>query len=104
MAEKPICMLVVEDNPADALLVRKALSEAGPHSFRMEHTTRLDAAAKRLAEKGVDVILLDLSLPDEQGLETLRRVQAAAPSLPIVVLTGMDDEAIALEAVRSGAQ
>src|SRR6266496_5070628 len=104
MSESPMRVLVVEDNPADVLLVQKALTEGGAHRFRMEHVTRLDSALKCVTQCEFDVVLVDLSLPDEQGLETVRRVHAAASPVAIVVLTGTSDERIGLEALRCGAQ
>ena len=97
--------LLVEDNPADAAFLREAVKEAGAHSFvELVHAGQLASALSLIAEQKFDLILLDLHLPDEQGLPTLLRVQAAAPSVPIIVLTGMDDEALATRAVREGAQ
>jgi two-component system, cell cycle sensor histidine kinase and response regulator CckA len=98
--------LVVEDNPADAAFITDAVNEAGANSFvELVHTGRLKSALRLIAEEKFDLILLDLHLPDGRGgLETLLQVQAASPSLPIIVLTGMDDEALATRAVREGAQ
>ncbi len=97
-------VLLVEDNPADARYLREEITEVGAGSVRLTHVTRLEDAIRRLDSEEFDVVLLDLSLPDEQGLETLVRAHASAPSVPIVVLTGMDDEALAVKAVREGAQ
>src|SRR4029077_2552358 len=72
--------------------------------LKLEHVDRLDAALARLSCEHFDVVLLDLSLPDEQGLNTLLRTHAHAPKVPIVILTGLDDEAMAVKAVRAGAQ
>jgi len=99
-------VLVVEDDQGDAGLVRFALrAESGAeYSFKVEQVVRLQDALQSLKEKPFDLVLLDLSLPDAQGLDTLARVRAAAPDLPIVIMTGLNDESMAVEAVRRGAQ
>src|ERR1700681_3138927 len=99
-----ISALLVEDNPGDARLFLELVRETGAEHLKLEHVDRLDAALARLSNDTFDVILLDLSLPDEQGLATLTRTHAHAPNVPIVVLTGLDDEALAVKAVRAGAQ
>jgi ribosomal protein L31 len=104
MNPSPIRLLVVEDNPADALLLKHALSEAGAASFHVTQVEQMADAERCLAGGDFDAILLDLSLPDSRGVETVRRANVMAPQLPIVVMTGLDDEATALEAVRTGAQ
>jgi len=97
-------ILVVEDNPGDALLLRKMLDRDGSHKFALTHVERMSDAEKYLAENDFDIILLDLGLPDAQGLEALRRAHAAAPHVPLVVLTGLDDESLAAQALQEGAQ
>jgi signal transduction histidine kinase len=99
-------VLLVEDNQGDAGLVRFALraESTGEYSFSAAHVLRLDDALESLKEKPFDLVLLDLSLPDAQGLETLARIRQAAPDLPIVIITGVNDESVAVEAVRGGAQ
>src|SRR6266404_5029818 len=98
-------VLLIEDNPGDALLLREALIDlGGALVLDLVHVGRLDDGLRRLRQEEFDAILLDLSLPDAHGLDTVARMQAAAPRLPIVVLTGLDDDAAALEAVRAGAQ
>jgi signal transduction histidine kinase len=99
-------VLLVEDNQGDAGLVRFALraESSGDYSFSAAHVLRLDEALKLLNEKSFDLVLLDLSLPDGQGLDTLTRIRQAAPELPIVIITGLNDESMAVEAVRRGAQ
>jgi two-component system, sensor histidine kinase and response regulator len=96
-------VLLIEDNPDDACLLREALDEA-KEQIQLVHVGQLEDAAKLLGQESFQIILLDLSLPDSQGIETLVRVQGQAPSAPIVVLTGLDDDNIALQAVRAGAQ
>ncbi len=104
MREKQINVLLVEDSPTDALLLREALAGATLVQFRMAHVDRLEEALKRMQEQQFDVILLDLGLPDSQGLDTFSKVHDHAPGVPIVVLTGLDDETLALKAVQEGAQ
>lgn len=100
----PIRILLVEDNPGDALLIREMLRDAGTDRFTLTHVVRLDEAVHSLATAPFDVILLDLSLPDGHGLETLSRCKAHAAGIAIVVLTGLNDESLALRAVQEGAQ
>ncbi len=88
-------ILLVEDNPGDAKLIRWMLADE-PHEWR--EAARLSDA---LAQGDVDVVLLDLSLPDSQGLDTFRRVAQIHSELPILVLTGLDDRETAMAAVRS---
>ncbi|NQT86052.1 hybrid sensor histidine kinase/response regulator [bacterium] len=104
MAAPPITILLIEDNPPDARLIEIMLGKAKGATFEMERVDRLSAGLARLADGGIQVILLDLGLPDSQGLDTFRCVRELAPAVPIVVLTGLDDEEVGLEAVRNGAQ
>ena len=95
-------VLHVEDSPTDALLTREELDRY--QQFRLTHVDRLEAALRVLASEHITVVLLDLGLPDSQGLETLRRIQRAAPNVPVVVMTGNTDEDLAVQAVQEGAQ
>ena len=104
MSLDQIRVLLVEDNPGDARLLREAVKDAAGLSISLTHEETLARALKRLDDEAFDVIMLDLSLPDADGLETLERTHAHTPNLPIVVLTGLDDEALAIRAVREGAQ
>jgi signal transduction histidine kinase len=99
-----IRILLVEDNPGDARLIRETLRDAGSLHFDLRHADRLAAALPILAARAADVVLLDLSLPDAHGLETVTRVLETAPEVAIVVLTGLDDETVAIRAVKAGAQ
>jgi PAS domain S-box-containing protein len=99
-----IRVLLVEDNPGDARLFTELVRDAGAVQWKLVHLDRLSSALNRLRREPFDVMLLDLSLPDADGLETLIRAHAEAPKIPIVVLTGHDDEALAVRAVRAGAQ
>ena len=97
--------LLVEDNPLDARLIQIMLQEAGGGLFELERTERLSSGLQILAKGKIDIVLLDLSLPDSSGgLATFRKVHAQAPHMPIIVMTGLDDETIAVNAVQQGAQ
>ncbi|HEX4632636.1 MAG TPA: PAS domain S-box protein, partial [Gemmatimonadales bacterium] len=100
----PIKVLLVEDNPGDARLITEMLREADATVFDLEQVDRLAPALERLSGLAVDVVLLDLGLPDSVGLETFRRAYRGARSQPIIVISGLDDEEFALQAVRDGAQ
>ncbi len=104
MTEKCIKVLLIEDNPGDARLIREILQEETSPRFDLEDAERLDDGLRRLAKGGIDVVLLDLSLPDSQGIDTLHRAHAGAPGVPIVVLTGLADHAVAAEALKAGGQ
>src|ERR1700675_4233456 len=93
--EKTLRVLVVEDNAADARLLREMFSNERQGSFEMTHLSRMSEAVTHLANNEVDIVLLDLGLPDAHGLESVRRAHTAAPNVPLIVLTGMDDEALA---------
>ena len=97
-------ILLVEDNQGDARLIREMLGEGEAEQFDLLHVESLAAASKCLNEMSVDVVLLDLSLPDSHGLDTFNKIHTQVPASPIVVLSGFADEAFALEAVRQGAQ
>jgi signal transduction histidine kinase len=103
-------VLLVEDNPADVDLIREALEDgaldpvSAGTALRLEQVDRLATALQRLAAGEFDIALLDLSLPDSQGFQTFVRLVRTAPGIPIVVLSGLDDEAMAIRAVREGAQ
>jgi len=99
-----IRVLLVEDNPGDVRLFTELVRSTGAKSFIVEHVSTLRAGLEKLSTEQFDIMLLDLSLPDEQGLSTLTRAHAHAPNVPIVVLTGRGDEALAIQAVRAGAQ
>jgi signal transduction histidine kinase len=97
-------ILLVEDNPGDARLLKLMLKESGSLSLEVIQADRLSAALKYVAETPIDVVVLDLSLPDSQGVETLVRMHSAANALPIIVLTSIEDEALGLALVQAGAQ
>jgi signal transduction histidine kinase len=104
MKEKALQVLVVEDNAGDVRLLREMFNGEKPGSFELTHLLRMSEAETHLAKGGVDITLLDMGLPDGHGLETVRRARAAAPNVPLIILTGLDDEALAAAAMTQGAQ
>lgn len=104
MNSRPIHVLLIEDNPGDIRLVRELLGETRYGQFPLTQVGRLDAGIRCLNEATIDVILLDLSLPDSQGVETLIRMHAAARGIPIVLMTGLEDEELGLHLIQAGAQ
>ena len=104
MAKDPTTILLIEDNPGDARLIHEMLVATDDVSFKLVVADRLSTGHRTLAENHFDVILLDLSLPDSHGLSTLDKTQAVARNTPIVVLTGLNDDALGVEAVARGAQ
>ena len=100
----PIRVLLVEDNPGDARLILEMLREVQGETFELLQVNRLELALEQLSAAGVDVVLLDLGLPDSQGLATFERTLRGTTTEPIIVISGLDDEQVALEAVRAGAQ
>src|ERR1700688_969987 len=104
MKETALHVLLVEDNAGDARLLREMFSTEKPGSFELTHLLRMSEAMIHLAKGGVDVVLLDMGLPDAHGLDTVRQAHAAAPSVPLIVLTGFDDEVLARESKKEGAQ
>ena len=97
--------LLIEDNPGDARLIRETLKDAGASaSVQVVHADRLAAGLDLLAVQEVDVVLLDLSLPDSTGLDTFTRVHTAVPGMAVVVLSGLNDASVAVRAVQEGAQ
>lgn len=103
MVQRKRRVLIVEDNAMDSSLLATMLRR-GDSGFDITHATRLDKAMQDLAERSFSVIISDLTLPDSQGLATFTRLEAAAGKLPIIVISSTDDEAMALAAVREGAQ
>ena len=103
-------MLLVEDSATDAELVQQMLSEGrgamevGRGVYEVRWVDRLDAARRELAAGRFDVVLLDMRLPDAVGIDALAEIQSAAPDKPVVVLTGFDDDGLALRAIQRGAQ
>jgi signal transduction histidine kinase len=95
---------LVEDNPGDARLIQEMLREPPITQFRLTLSTRVDQLLESLDRDPIEVLLLDLGLPDSQGMDTFHRINDRAPGLPIVIFSGADDEQLASEAVSCGAQ
>ena len=104
MVGKPIHVLLVEDSPEDVQVIQAVLSDGDGADFQVSYADWLSAGLKMLAQGGIDVVLLDLGLPDSQGLETLVKVRQQAPGVAIVVLTASDDERLVSQALQQGAQ
>jgi len=101
---KPINILLIEDNPGDARLINEYLSDSRHLNFNLTVAERLSKGIEYIEQELIDIILLDLKLPDSEGLATFTKISEVAPSIPIIVLTGLDDETTAVSAVKMGAQ
>ncbi len=99
-----IRVLLVEDNQADAHLIQLMLADAAGELFEVEHVERLQEAMERITRDGFRIVLSDLSLPDSQGLDTFEQLHAHASHVPIIVLSGLNDTTVAVQAVHEGAQ
>ena len=97
-------ILLVEDNPADALLLREMFADLPAVKVEVTHAVRLAEALEHLRTREFHVVFLDLSLPDSQGLATFKRLRQGGRGLPMIVLTGLDDESTAVMALEQGAQ
>ena len=104
MELRTIRVLLIEDNPGDVRLIQEMLAEVRDAQFDLACVRRLSAGLERLAAGGIDVVLLDLGLPDSLGFSTFTRVHVQAPKVPILLLTGLEDEALGVKAIREGAQ
>jgi two-component system, sensor histidine kinase and response regulator len=104
MSERRLRVLLVEDNPGDARLIQEALAERSDEPFDLETVDTLQTGLQRLNVGGFDAMLLDLALPDSFGMETFVRAKAQALGVAIIVLTGLDDDSLALKLVQGGAQ
>ncbi len=104
MHTKPIKILMIEDMIEDAVIIKEMLKDNSKSSFDLNHVNRLKTGFERLFQESFDVLLLDLNLPDSWGFDTFIRTYDQAQELPIVILSGFDDEEIAVRAVSEGAQ
>ncbi len=104
MDAPPTKILLIEDNPADARLVRELLADVGESLYDLVDVGLLADGIRHLRDNRCDIVLLDLSLPDGTGVEMFARLQDAVPEVPIVLLTGLDDDQVGLDAMRAGAQ
>lgn len=103
MAMEKLKVLVIEDNPADFRLLKEALKPHVKDTFDLFNESSLEGGLKRISIDQVDLVLLDLFLPESSGLETLARVREAAPQTPVIVLSGVYTEWLALHALSLGA-
>src|ERR1041385_8081978 len=104
MSTKTLKVLLIEDNPGDVRLIKEMFAEAKHAVFEVDSVSRLTDGLARVIESRFDVILLDLSLPDSTGLNTFVTLHGAAEELPVVILSGLNDETTAIECVNAGAQ
>ena len=100
----PLNVLLVEDNPTDVLLVKDALADVTGIEFYIAVANRLQQALQQLADEKFDVVILDLGLPDSNGIATFEQLQMESPEMPVLVLTALSDESLATLAVQRGAQ
>lgn len=101
---QPIKILLIEDSKEDTIIIKEMLKETSKNPFQLTDAARLKTGFERLFQESFDVILLDLNLPDSWGFDTFIRTYDQTPELPIVILSGFNDEDVALRAVREGAQ
>jgi DNA-binding NtrC family response regulator len=104
MAVKPITVLLIEDSADDAMLIQRFLAGAMTVPYALVHADGLSRGMECLEGGGIDVVLLDLGLPDGHGISTFAILHKHSPDVPVIVLTGHDDEELAIEAVQKGAQ
>ena len=104
MSDQPIAVLLIEDDDADARLFQAMLAQEADPAFAVEHVRTLRDGLERLARGRIEGVLLDLSLPDSKELNTFEQLHRYVATTPIVILTGIDDKALALDAMRKGAQ
>jgi sigma-B regulation protein RsbU (phosphoserine phosphatase) len=104
METKSVRLLLIEDNPDDVYFLRAMLKDVAGTKFEIYPVENLTSGLKLLGEGGIDIVLLDLSLPDSSGLDTFRKIKACARDIPIIILSGSDDETLAVTAVHAGAE
>jgi PleD family two-component response regulator len=97
-------ILLIEDNRGDARLLEETLADVPGVSFKLIWAVRLEHGLRYLQNEEISLVLLDLGLPDSEGFETFKKIHGSVPDVPIIVMTGLNDEKLALEAVREGAQ
>ncbi|MET0514478.1 MAG: PAS domain S-box protein, partial [Nitrospiraceae bacterium] len=104
MSDAPLHILLIEDDPEDARMLRELLSDVDPGGFTLTHVDQLAHGISRLKESGIDIVLLDMSLPDSQGLDSLLHLSKSAMGIPIIALTRSKDETLGLQVIQHGAQ
>gem|GEM_PF-2750882 len=102
--DAPLTIMLIEDNPLDAELFSEFLADTGARDFQVIHVPRMSQALDRLEQGDVDIIFLDFILPDSDGLNGLAKLRRCAPKVPVIMLTGLDDDEVGLKAVTAGAQ
>lgn len=104
MAERPLMILLIEDDPEDAHLVKRNLAKAEGVPCEVVHVECLKDGMERIAKGGIDLALVDLSLPDSRGVDSFKEIHQAFPEIPVIVLSGMNDRETAVQLVQQGAQ
>lgn len=104
MGKQKLRILLIEDNPGDAVTIREMLKESDDMSYDISYSNRLDDGLKILIKDNFDLILLDLCLPDSEGMDTFNIMKYNAPDIPIIVLTGLKEDIFAVSAVGRGAE
>ncbi|MEI7811801.1 MAG: ATP-binding protein [Ignavibacteria bacterium] len=104
MNQEPVKILLIEDNLGDARLISAMLNDVSNFGYKVEHAFRLATGLEKLEKSSFDIVLLDPGLPDGESLDTLESINAVAPSLPIIIMTGLEDEKLAIKTVQLGAQ
>jgi DNA-binding NarL/FixJ family response regulator len=104
MGDEAIKVLMIDDNPAAISLMKYLLEDEREVVVELEHASRLESGIERLKQGDIDVVLLDILLPDSPGFRSFTDLHAAVPDVPVVILSGIDDEALALKMVSDGAQ
>ncbi len=104
MHDSPIKTLLFEDDPGDFALLREYIAEDKSANIKLENVQRLEDGLELLSQDKFDIILVDLSLPDSHGFATFEQINTTWPEIPIIVLTGNEDDDLATQAVKAGAQ
>lgn len=99
-----LTVFIVDDNPGDRTLIRRMLDDYAPGRFQVEEAWNLTDALRRLRVGGIDLLLLDLNLPDSRGVATLSKVQTVSPGLPVIVVTGAEDRQVVAASLGSNDQ
>ncbi len=102
-SSQPLKILLIEDNPGDVRLIKETLADSDLLVFELDNVEKISDGIARLASGGIDVVLLDLNLPDSTGIDTFKKLYAQFPETPIIILTAIYDEDLAVQAVREGA-
>src|SRR5688572_19254217 len=103
-SEQPLCILIVEDNPPDQFLVENMLRVSSINAGPIYTADRISEACSLLEQHPVDLVLLDLSLPDSAGLESFLRIKPLVQHIPVIILSGLADSALVFETLQQGAQ